>query len=296
MALIASGTGRGPLEDMPSPMVDRQTIQRRMAHVQELSTIPATIKKILEVLDNPQLSLNEIASVVSKDQVLAAHLLKTANSAYFGFGGRVRSIVQALLLLGLRVAKALLLGAFVFRFARGMEGLWAHSVGTAILAGMIGHRQALEDERHLFVAGLLHDIGKVFLTLKFPEEFRGALALAHTKGTLIVHAEEDVFQMNHAEVAGWVLERWHLPGRLIEPIRYHHEPALAVKQPTETAVIHLSDILTRARGFGSAGDPLVPLIDKSAWARLDLSTEELLAILSESDQVLREAEGFLSSL
>jgi len=111
---------------------------------------------------------------------------------------------------------------------------------------------------------------------------------------LIVDAERKIFEATHAEAASWALEHWHLPSQLIEPIKYHHEPSLTVTWFTETAVIHLSDILTRARRFGFGGDTLVPLIDERAWARLHLSKAEIEAILSESEEALKEAEGFLS--
>jgi HD-like signal output (HDOD) protein len=100
----------------------RETIHRKMHQVEEFRTMPAVVKRLLEVLENPKLSLEDIAAVVSKDQILTARLLKTANSPYFGFIHRVATIRQALLLLGLNTAKALLLGVSLFRHVRGMEG------------------------------------------------------------------------------------------------------------------------------------------------------------------------------
>jgi HD-like signal output (HDOD) protein len=284
------GEGREP----SSPSVSRQTIERKMRHVQEFGTIPALLKRLLEVLGNPYLSLEEIAAVVSKDQVLAGQLLKTANSAFFGFTSRVASIKQALLLLGVNAAKGLLLGVSLFHHVRGIEGLWAHSVGTASVAAVIARRQALTDHAEVFAAGLLHDVGKVFLVAKFSPEYRRALSLAQERGTLIVDAEREIFDATHTEAAAWALEHWHLPSQLIEPIRYHHEPSLATMWCTETAVVHVADILTRARGFGSGGDALVPLIDQMVWAQLHLSTAEVEAILAESEAPLKEAQSFLS--
>ena len=144
-------------------MVSRVTIQRKMRHVQEFRTLPVLLKRLLETLENPRLSLEDIAAVVSKDQVLASQLLKTANSPFFGFTRRVSSIKQALVLLGVNAAKGLLLGVSVFHHVREIEGLWAHSVGTAIAAAVMARRRALTDHAELFAAGLLHDVGKVFL-------------------------------------------------------------------------------------------------------------------------------------
>ena len=110
----------------------------------------------------------------------------------------------------------------------------------------------------------------------------------------IIDTEKEVFDTTHAEVAGWVLERWHLSPRLIEPIRYHHEPSLAKKQSAGTAVVHFSDVLTRALGFGSGGDALVPRIDERVWARLNLSRAEIKDILWESEELMQEAEYFLA--
>jgi HD-like signal output (HDOD) protein len=273
-------------------MLNEETVRFKVEHLRTASTIPTMVKKLLEVLDDPALSLREIGTFVSNDPLLTAHLLKAVNSPLFGFTGRVTSITQALLLLGLNAAKGLLLGVEAFRHAKGLEELWAHSVGTAIVARVTGKKAGLKETEDLFVAGLIHDIGKVFLNLKLPNEYHRALTLAHTKGALIIDTEKEIFETTHAEVASWVLERWHLSPRLIEPIRYHHEPSLAKKQSAGTAVIHFSDVLTRALGFGSGGDALVPRIDEKAWARLNLSRAEIKDILWESEELMQEAENF----
>jgi HD-like signal output (HDOD) protein len=275
-------------------MLNEKAFRFNLEHLQTLATIPMMVKKLLNVFDDPALSLREIATFVSNDPLLTTHLLKAVNSPLFGFTGRVTSITQALLLLGLNAAKGLLLGVEAFRHAKGLEELWGHSVGTAIMARVTGKKAGLQETEDLFVAGLIHDIGKVFLNLKLPNEYRRALTLAHTKEAFIIDTEKEVFETTHAEVAGWVLERWHLSPSLIEPIRYHHEPSLAKKQSAGTAVVHFSDVLTRALGFGSGGDALVPRIDERAWARLNLSRAEIKDILWESEELMQEAECFLA--
>ncbi len=162
------------------------------------------------------------------------------------------------------------------------------------MAAVTARRQGLTDQAELFAAGLLHDLGKVFLAAKFPHEYRYVLALVKERGTLIVDEERAVFDATHAEAVSWALEHWQMPTQLIEPIRFHHEPSLATVWCTETAVVHVADILTRAREFGFNGDALVPLIDQEAWTRLHLSTAEIEAILSESEELLTEARDFLS--
>ncbi len=274
-------------------MLNQKKVRFTVNHLQKLATIPTMVKKLLEIFDDQALSLREIAAFVSNDPLLTSHLLKAVNSPLFGFAGRVTSITQALLLLGLNTAKGLLLGVEVFRNTKGMDELWMHSVGTAIMARVTAKKASLKETEDLFVAGLIHDIGKVFLNLKLPNDYSWALTLANTKRAFIVDMEKEVFQTTHAEVAGHVLELWHLSPRLIEPITYHHEPSLAKKQSVGAAVVHFSDILTRARGFGSGGDPLVPRIDEKAWSRLNLSRAQIKDVLWETEDLIQEAENFL---
>ncbi|MCG6535633.1 MAG: HDOD domain-containing protein, partial [Syntrophales bacterium LBB04] len=139
-------------EGSRNPMISRQTVQRTMWHVQEFRTIPVLLNRLLEALENPRLSLEDVAAVVSKDQALAARLLKTANSPFFGFSRKVTSIKQALLLLGINAAKGLLLGVSLFHDVRGIEGLWAHSVGTATVAAIMAPRHVLTDQAELLAA------------------------------------------------------------------------------------------------------------------------------------------------
>jgi len=275
-------------------MQTREAFHHEMQQMQELSTIPVIVRKLLQIFDNPYLSLSDIAAFVSKDPVLTARLLQVVNSPFFGFKGRIGSVAQALLLLGLNQAKALLMGMRLFDFMKEMEGLWAHSIGCAIIAQITARRKGMREAKELFITGLLHDIGKVFMYLKLPDTYRSALEMAEKNRIPIIDAEQKLFQSTHPEVANWVFENWNLPRYFIEPIRYHHKPSLARTWPTRSALLHVADILTRARGFGSGGDSLVPLLDETAWTRLAMSRSEINSILWESEQFIHEARSFLA--
>ncbi len=277
-------------------MVNETAVRFKVERLKTLVSSSTMVAKLLEVLDNPALSLWDIAGFVSKDPMLTAHLLKVVNSPAFGFMGRVTSITHALLLLGLNAVKGLLLGVEIMGLTKGMQQLWRHSVATAVMAQTIAQKAELRGTEELFVAGLLHDIGKVFLNLESRDDYRRALTAADAGGASLIEVEQEMFGISHAEIAGVVLQRWHLSPRLVEPIRFHHEPSLAKKQTAETAVVHFADILARARGNGPEGhdSPVTPVDDK-AWVRLNLSRATIKDVLWESERMMQGAENLLSS-
>ncbi len=226
--------------------------------------------------------------------MLTSRVLKVVNSPIYGFSGRISSVSQALLLLGLNVVRGMLFGVSVFEIMeKSMVGLWGHSMGCAVAARIIAKKKGLDEPEEVSVAALLHDIGKVALSLKFPEEYEGILADAAARDIFICEAEDAHYALTHANAGAWIAHKWNFPAGLVEVIGYHHKPHLAKNLPLETAVVHLADILIRAKGFGFAGDNHVPAVNPAAWKLLDLSDGEIREILREMDDSLMNSEDFL---
>ncbi len=275
-------------------MINARSVKREIEHMGALPTIPTVVRRLLELCDNPRISLAEIAAIIGQDPVLAAKVLKVVNSPIYGFPGRISSLTQALLLLGLNVARGLLLGVSVLEIMqKSIVGLWEHSVGCAIVAKIIAKRKGLKDPEEVSVAGLLHDIGKVFLNLKFPDRYREVVEEAGTRAIFIIEAEKELFGVTHAEVEGWVGRKWNFPRSLVEQMVYHHKPGLSKHYSLQTSIIHFSDVLIRGRGFGSGGDKLVPSVNDTAWRLLDLSDRDIREILVEMEDVLEQAGDLL---
>jgi len=262
--------------------IDSKVLRARIESIDTLPTIPGVLKKLLKILEDQRLSLNAISSFISNDPVLTTKVLRMVNSPVYGFPGRISSISQAVILLGLNVVKGLLLGVSVFELMRkAMVGLWEHSLGCAVAARLIGKKKGLKEPEEVSVAGLLHDIGKVALVLQFHSEYEEIVKDAETNNILIMEAEKNFFSVNHANAGTWMIQKWSFPRNLIEMIEYHHKPHLSKNVPLEAAIVHLADIVVRARGFGFAGDHLVPAVNPSAWELLELTEEDLLDIFKE---------------
>ena len=275
-------------------MTNARFVRKQIEHIGALPTIPTVVRKLLEMCENPKVSLAEMATIIAQDPVLAAKILKVVNSPIYGFPGRISSLTQALLLLGLNVARGLLLGVSVLEIMqKSIAGLWEHSVGCAIVARIIARRRGLKDPEEVSVAGLLHDIGKVFLTLKFPDQYRQVVAEANTRVILIAEAEKASFGVTHADVEAWVGKKWNFPRSLVEQMAYHHQPGLSKHYSVHTAIVHFSDILIRGRGFGFGGDKLVPSVNDTAWQLLDLSDADIREILIEMEDALEQTEDLL---
>lgn len=276
--------------------MDIQALRSQIERIDTLPTIPGVLRKLLVVIENPRISLNDVGSFISNDPVLTSRVLKVVNSPIYGFPGRISSVSQALILLGLNVVKGMLLGVSVFEaMQKTMVGLWEHSLGCAVTARIIAKKKELKEPEEVSVAALLHDIGKVVLGLKFPDEYKRIMSEAETKDIFIFDAEKNYFGINHANAGAWIAQKWNFPRSLVEVIEYHHKPNLSKNVTMQTAIVHLSDILIRAKGFGFAGDNSVPAINNAAWQMLNLSEADVKDILDEMEDSLSQAEDFLLS-
>jgi len=271
--------------------MDVRVVRERIEHINALPTIPKVLNRLLAVIENPTVSLNEISTFISSDPALTTKVLRMVNSPVYGFPGRISSVNQAVILLGLTVVKGLLLGVSVFDLMqKTMIGLWEHSIGTAILARMIALRKGHREPDEVSVNGLLHDIGKVFLLLQFPDQYQQALAQTQGDGITIHEAEKNHFNTTHASVGSWMARKWRFPAKLIDVIEYHHKPHLTRTTPVESAIVHIADILVRARGFGFPGDDLVTPVQPEAWDLLGLSEKDIAEIFEEAEDSLQVTE------
>lgn len=274
--------------------MDAWTLRSRIENIDSLPTIPPVLKRLLEVIEDPKTSLSEIGNFILKDPALTSRILKVVNSPIYGFPGRISTVSQALILLGLDVARGVLLGVSVFEAMKNiMTGLWEHSVGCAITSRIISKKKGLDHYEEVSVAALLHDIGKVVLGLKFPDKYKKIMDEAEKKNNFIFDSETDHFDVTHASVGAWLMEKWKFPRSLIEAIEYHHKPHLSRNAPVMTAIVHLSDILVRAKGFGFAGDKLVPALNPSVWEILDITETDIKEILEEMEDSLYHKNDFL---
>ena len=257
-----------------------------------LPTLPGVISKLNSLSDNDKASVQEMAKIVSSDQVLSARILRLANSPSYGFY-RVSTISNAMILLGVNVVKSLALSSSIFAIMeKNSVGLWEHSLGVGVAANLLARRLKLPECEEIATAGLLHDIGKVIISLKCSEAEREILRLVSERQIYILDAEREIIDTDHAEVGGWLAKSWFLPDKLSEPIAFHHDVPKSTNHRIKTSVVHIADVLIKAAGFGNSGDRYVPKIQQMAWDTLNLNERALSDVVEEIEDKLVEVKNF----
>ena len=274
---------------------DAQAIKRQVERLRELPTLPGIVQRIAEALDKQDANLGDAAALIETDQVLTAHLLRLANSAFYGVSGQIGSVIQALTLLGTTITRSLVYSTTVLSLRIDMGGFWEHAVGTALAAGALAKHLKLAKPEEVGGAGLLHDIGKVVLYKQAPDAFAAVLEKAELEGCAFRDAERQLLGIDHAEVASWLLTRWRFPLRLLEPVAYHHTPGAATVARVETAVVHVANTLVRAHGYGFGGDRRIPQISPAAWKLLNLRAIDLDRVVETFDHDLRRAQDLAAT-
>lgn len=276
-------------------MADRAAIRAKVEAITTVLTIPAVVSRITAMISTGTVSAAEIAEEIGKDQVLAARVLRLVNSAFYGFRQPITTISHAMVLLGLDVVKTLVMTASVLDIVDAMNqhmaGLWEHSLGTARAANALAERLAMDDPEECALGGLLHDMGKVVIAQTFPAEHARIRQTVAERGCLQIDAEMAVLGVTHADVGMWLLKKWSLPAKIVYPIAYHSNFHPRRDFADRTAIVHLADIICRAKGIGYPGDDRIPRLNPEAWGLLHLSMGDVEEVCAQLDREV--ADGLI---
>lgn len=275
-------------------------IRRVVERIQNLPTLPVVVAQILKVVGDDESGASDIQQILRRDQALTAKIMRLVNSSFYGYAGKIKDLQQAVVILGFDTIKSIALSATVFsafsrsdRRAFDREAFWRHSIATAVAARRLALVAKMPTAEEAFVAGILHDIGKVVLDEYAPAEFDAVLAHVAEKDVLIYEAERVVLGFSHAQIGRWLATKWALPAEFIDVIFYHHQPGNAQKAPQLTALVHVGDVLARTLKLGSGGDDLVPPLDPKAWANLKIDEGLLRRTLEELPAEFAKADLFV---
>jgi putative nucleotidyltransferase with HDIG domain len=267
-------------------------IKDRALEIRNLPTLPLALTEVSTLLDDPEVSTDEVARVIGRDQVLSAKVLKMVNSPVYGFPGRIGSVQHSLVLLGLNVIRGVIISTSVFDImVESMAGLWEHSLGCATACQRLARRAGFKDPEEYSVAGLLHDLGKVVTACQMPDVKARIDEVVAADDLTYFEAERKLLGFGHDRINAWIAEHWKLPLRLKEGMAMHHKPQLAQYYPDVAAVVHIGDFLTRVYEFGSGGDDQAVPLKPEALKLLKLTMCDLEVVLDELEGDLSEIAG-----
>lgn len=284
--------------------MERLEVRDFLKKIEKLPTLPGIAMKIVQTANNPKSAADDLSRLIMSDQSLAAKVLRLVNSAYYGIRNKVASVKQAIVILGFNTLKSLALSTAIMDkfattgtiegFSRGM--FWKHSLGVAITNRLIARRIVTqkEMEENFFMAGLLHDIGKVVLDQYFHEDFLRVINQMRATGQSFYRAEVEVNGLTHAEIGGMLASQWQLPEELVDAIRFHHTPENRTEHAAIISATHFSDILVKTKGYGSGGDTDISGLVESCVLNIGLTEADVAVIVgTEMDQEYAKAAEFL---
>jgi len=240
--------------------------------VVRLVSLPEVCIRVNEMLEDPRTNASDIGRVISQDTGLTARLLKIVNSAFYGFPARIETVSRAVTVIGMRELRGLVLAASaVEAFSKipneilNMVKFWRHSVYCGVVAQLLAERCHVLHSERLFVAGLLHDIGKLILSHRLPDEMREVVSRMRNEQRPDYEIEREIFGFDHADVGGELLKVWQMPKTLTQAVLHHHRPSEAEEATMDVCLVHIANGMTLVAEQGMEVECEVEPINAYAW-------------------------------
>lgn len=273
-------------------------------YIKSMPSLPTTVAKVLEVCNNPRTSPADLNHVISLDPVLVGRVLKLINSAYYGLGQQVTSLVRAIIMLGINTVKNLALSSAVLRNlssrkdfqALDMEGFWRHSLCVGVAAKVLAKRRGVDSKQaeEYFTAGLLHDIGKIPLNAVMSKQYVMAVSVSDRERISLHRAEERMLGIDHALSGAMIAQAWRLEGAVGDAIAHHH--AYQEYQGPYKDILYsvvLANRFASVMEIGFSGNRYPEKLDPSLWDTLGVGRDVFDEIEDAVNGEIEKAKVFL---
>ncbi|MCX5919763.1 MAG: HDOD domain-containing protein [Candidatus Melainabacteria bacterium] len=257
----------------PTPTA-KLTLEQISADIDQMPSVPDVIMRLSRMLEDPNVTAEELGNVIQLDTKLTAQLLKISNSAYYGLNRKIMSMKEAVAILGMKALKSLIYAILSSKMLMAdlqgygqLDGaLWLNALTGATYAKHLAKYYSYPEPDTAFTASILRDLGKIVLNNHVQVGFEAIEAEAMEKRIGFQQAEEAILGFSHMQLGEHIAIKWKFPERLVNTIRYHHTPSDAPKDMSKNdklllAIVHLSDGLSMMMGAGVGSDGLMYPMD-----------------------------------
>jgi HD-like signal output (HDOD) protein len=284
--------------------VEGLTAEALANHVKSIPTLPTVLIELSKRMEDPKTSSDDLAQVIQQDQAISSKVLKLVNSPFYGYSGKIHTINQGIVILGFNAIKNLVLSTSVMETFKGaqsgdnfrMDLLWVHSASVAGVARLLAERSGMADPEEAFVAGLLHDIGKVLLWISEPKLLSGCIQASENKRIPLDDVEKRILGFCDCELAAVLADKWKFPVSLRDSLRWRPEPDRAGASAPLASAIHCANILCISMGAAPVVNPVLPRPSSKAWQLMGLHHDDFLRqVLVEGPLRIESARSFVSA-
>jgi putative nucleotidyltransferase with HDIG domain len=274
--------------------------------LKEIDGIPVpnfVVTKVLELVNKPDVSALDLTELIEKDPNLTVRIMKLANSSYYGLPQKITNLSHAIMILGFKTLRNLVVSVYTHDafFSSKLETknitedeLWWHLVATAIATEHVSTSVGYINKEEAFLAGMLHDLGKIVMAKLFPNYVDALIILASKKSITYVEAEKKMEFPDHVFIGKYLLEKWKFPQIIQIPVAFHHDPGSVTEESFRdiTYVVHSSDIISSILNQKAAGNYTLPIVKKEVWNYLKLNGTSFLDMIRSTRDSMKKSDTF----
>ena len=256
--------------------------------ITKIASLPEVAIKFNDAIQDPLTSNHDLENIISEDSALASRVLRIANSAIYNFPSKIDTIANALNIIGQNEVRDIIFSCSIINSFKNipeinlnMEQFWRHNLAVAVTSRLIATLRHENNVERYFLAGLLHDLGRLILLIERPNMMADVFTNFNTSGEYLYSEEKEVFGFSHSDIGSLLLKKWKFPKAIIESVRYHHNPSNAGEYLIPAGIVHIADIIAHGVSLGDSGEKCVPVLDENAWKSLSIDSTDIDYILEQ---------------
>jgi putative nucleotidyltransferase with HDIG domain len=281
-----------------------KTKEKIISGISSFPTIPVMVNKLLAVLSDPEAAAQEVSRIIQVDPALTANVLKAANSSFLGFNRPVTSLSEATFRLGTKWIYQIAVSSLIYSnlkkpapgYDLSREALWRHSTSVAVMSEALSTLLGIRDAGTIYTAGLLHDIGKIVMSEFVGENFDQIQKIVSDRKATFEEAEQEVLGVDHSEIGAIIADHWHFPSRIIDCIRWHHNPDIAPEIDPAIDIVHIADSVCMMEGFGLGRDDMQYRLNENSINRLNISETTIELAVGQTIMMMEQMENMFKDI